>query len=69
MRGLLVELARYNSASNEKITSLAIPSFCTGVGGMGEKESATQMRVAFENVALNGWKNIKHPAMAPYAKN
>jgi len=66
MRGLLVAIAKHNSRSDAKISSVAIPSLCTGVGGMNEKESARQMKNAFDNVVMSGWESVKHPAMAPY---
>ncbi|WP_431686281.1 macro domain-containing protein [Hahella sp. NBU794] len=67
MRGLLMTLVRYNAKSDNKIRHIAIPSLCTGVGGMDAVESATQMRAAFDNVVLRGWENVRHPAMAPFA--
>lgn len=67
MRGLLVEIYRFNSTGNSCINSIAIPSLCTGVGRMAESESAEQMRIAFENIIFGKWRDVKHPAMAPYA--
>ncbi|MFK5970794.1 MAG: macro domain-containing protein [Candidatus Marithrix sp.] len=69
MRALLVALAKYNSHTTNKIQTVAIPSLGTGIGGMSAKESARQMKTAFKNIVLNGWQEIKHPAMAPYAIN
>lgn len=69
MRALLVEIANHNSRGNNKIRSVAIPSLCTGVGGMKPKDSAEQMRAAFENVVMSGWQSVRHPAMAPFATN
>ncbi|GAA3919106.1 hypothetical protein [Litoribacillus peritrichatus] len=66
-QGLLVCLAKHNASGGAKIRSIAIPSLCTGVGGMNETESAKQMKTAFENVVMDKWLSIKHPAMAPYA--
>ena len=67
MRAVLVEIARFNRIKSHKISSVAIPSLCTGVGGMSPAESAKQMRVAFDNVALGGWTRVVHPAVAPFA--
>lgn len=67
MRATLVAIAKYNKSGSGKIRSVAIPCFCTGVGGMSITESAQQMRTAFENVVMGGWEKVKHPAMAPYA--
>ena len=65
MRALLLALAKLN-ANSTTVSSGAIPSLCTGVGGMSADESARQMKTAFENIVLGGWRSVKHPAMAPY---
>ncbi len=67
MRGLLVAIANFNRTAENKMDSVAIPSLCTGVGGMSAEESASQMYVAYENVDMSNWRNVLHPAMAPYA--
>jgi len=69
MRALLVALAKHNSNTTNKIQSVAIPSLGTGIGGMSAKKSAQQMKTAFKNIVMNGWQEIKHPAMSPYATN
>lgn len=67
MRGLLVAIATHNRNSNSKLDSIAIPSLCTGVGGMSAEDSAEQMYTAYDNVVMSGWEYVKHPAIAPYA--
>jgi hypothetical protein len=49
------------------IRVVAIPGLCTGVGRMPCSVSAHQMRVAYDNVVGGGWKEVVHPAMAPFA--
>ena len=66
MRALLIALSKYNEFARNKIRHIAIPSLCTGVGGMSEAESATQMRAGFDNIVMEGWRSILHPAMAPF---
>ena len=66
MRALLVAVSNHNAVNAEKIHHLAIPSLCTGIGAMCAKESARQMRAGFDNIVCEGWRNILHPAMAPF---
>ena len=67
MRAVLVQIAAHNEQRGTKISSVAIPSLCTGVGGMNPIDSASQMRVAYDNIVREGWTQVSHPAMAPYA--
>ena len=66
-RGALVAISKFVAASNPAIRTVAIPGMCTGVGGMPFGESASQMRAAFASVLSGGWRQVAHPAMAPYA--
>ena len=66
-RGSLVAIAKYNQHRERKIRSVAIPSMCTGVGGMDPKVSSLQMMKAFENVAIGLWEKVAHPSLAPFA--
>ena len=67
MRGLLVALLRYNSSHSKPIRSVVVPGLGTGVGRMSYRESAQQMRVAYNNVMGNGWRNVVYCALAPFA--
>ena len=66
-RAALVALVQHNDSGAEPIRSVAIPGMCTGVGGMSFPEAAAQMRTAFANVVEERWRQVAHPAMAPYA--
>jgi O-acetyl-ADP-ribose deacetylase (regulator of RNase III) len=70
MRAVLVAVLRHNERSEptRRIHSLAIPGLCTGVGGMDYGvSSAEQMRAAYDNVIGGRWREVVHPAMAPFA--
>ena len=67
MRAVLVAIIHHNRLSENTIQSVAIPGFCSGVGGMSPQESAGQMRTAYDVIIGEGWKKIIHPALAPYA--
>ncbi len=67
MRAILVAILQHNQADSSRIDSVAVPGLCTGVGGMPHTEAAQQMRVAYDNVIGEGWKQVVSPAMAPYA--
>ena len=58
---------RHNAASPRVIRTLAVPGLCTGVGGMPSAEAARQMRVAYDIVIGGRWREVTHPALAPYA--
>lgn len=66
MRAILVSLFKYNAYQEIKIKHIIIPSLCTGVGRMPYRESAPQMFKAYQNIVLGEWKDVAHPAMAPY---
>ena len=67
MRAILANVLRFNESQPHPINSVAIPGLCTGVGGMTAAESANQMRTAYDNIILQGWRRVKHPVQAPYA--
>jgi O-acetyl-ADP-ribose deacetylase (regulator of RNase III) len=67
MRAALVAVLRHNKAGGRTIHSLAVPGLCTGVGGMPSAEAARQMRAAYDSVVGGKWRDVLHPAMAPYA--
>jgi O-acetyl-ADP-ribose deacetylase (regulator of RNase III) len=65
-RAALVALLQHRD-SGARIKSVAIPGMGTGVGGMAFGEAASQMRTAFASVVEERWRQVAHPAMAPYA--
>ena len=65
-RAALVALVQHDNRG-APIKSVAIPGMCTGVGGMSFTEAASQMRTAFASVVEERWRQVAHPAMAPYA--
>ncbi len=67
LRAALVAVLQHNREDPRPIRSLAVPGLCTGVGGMDFGIAARQMRSAFDNVIGEGWKEVVHPAQAPYA--
>ncbi|MES2464952.1 MAG: macro domain-containing protein, partial [Armatimonadota bacterium] len=67
LRAVLVAVLQHNREYPTPIRSLAVPGLCTGVGGMDFGIAARQMRSAFDNVIGGGWKDVVHPAQAPYA--
>lgn len=66
-RAALVALVQHTKGGAQPIRSVAIPGMCTGVGGMSFTEAASQMRTAFASVVEERWRQVAHPAMAPYA--
>ncbi|MCP4163662.1 MAG: phosphatase [Deltaproteobacteria bacterium] len=46
---------------------IVCPALGCGVGGVDPKDAAEQMLTAFAVIAFNRWKDIIHPAQAPYA--
>jgi O-acetyl-ADP-ribose deacetylase (regulator of RNase III) len=67
MRAILVAIIRHNQTDARPIHHIAVPSLCTGVGGMPYGEAAGQMHAAVENVLKGRYQSIVHPATAPYA--
>lgn len=67
MRAVLVAVTRHNARSERKITRLAVPGLCTGVGGMSPGLAAIQMRAAYDAIVGGAWQEVAHPAMAPFA--
>src|SRR5262249_3418507 len=61
MRAALVSILDHNKNGSVRISSLAVPGLCTGVGGMSAEEAAQQMRVAYNMVVLGEWRQIVHP--------
>ncbi len=61
MRALLVAAAKAN------LRHVVCPGLGTGVGGMAYDEAAHQMRVAFQMIVMEGWRQIVHAAQAPFA--
>jgi O-acetyl-ADP-ribose deacetylase (regulator of RNase III) len=66
-RAALVALARHTASGPQSISTVAIPGMATGVGGMSFGEAAAQMRAAFASIVEERWRQVAHPAMAPYA--
>jgi O-acetyl-ADP-ribose deacetylase (regulator of RNase III) len=67
MRAVLVAVLRHNAGSARPIRSLAVPGLGTGVGALDPREATTQMRTAYDNVIGEQWRQVVHPALAPYA--
>lgn len=67
MRAALVAVLQHNAAGKPPIHSLAVPGLCTGIGAMPATVAAEQMRTAYDVIVTDRWRQIVHPAMAPYA--
>jgi O-acetyl-ADP-ribose deacetylase (regulator of RNase III) len=67
MRAALVAVLRHNAGAARQIRSLATPGLGTGVGGIDARQAAEQMRQAYDNVVGEKWRQVVHPAQAPYA--
>jgi O-acetyl-ADP-ribose deacetylase (regulator of RNase III) len=67
MRAALVAILDHNKDGLVRISSVAVPGLCTGVGGMPADEAGPQMRAAYDMVVLGGWRQIVHPIQAPFA--
>jgi len=74
--GALVAVLRHNAAidtpnqtnpQRQPIRILSSAGLGTGVGGMDVGVSAEQMRAAYDSVIGGEWRDIVHPAQAPYA--
>jgi O-acetyl-ADP-ribose deacetylase (regulator of RNase III) len=61
MRAMLLTAYRAN------LIHVACPGLGTGVGGIPYDEAAHQMKVAFQMIIMEEWKNIIHPLQAPFA--
>jgi O-acetyl-ADP-ribose deacetylase (regulator of RNase III) len=66
MRAALVAVLRHNAFSTRPIRTLAVPGLGTGVGGLGAADAAAQMRTAYDQIIGGTWRQVLHPAMAPY---
>jgi len=67
MRAVLVAVHRHNAHQEAPIRVIVLPGLCTGVGRMPHSVAAYQMRAAYDNIVGGGWKEVAHPAMAPFA--
>lgn len=67
MRAALVAVLKHNATSNSPIRSIAIPGLATGVGGIAYQDASEQMRRAYDSVIGGKWRDVIHPALAPYA--
>lgn len=67
MRAVLVAVSVHNAGNGAPIRTVAISGLCTGVGRMPHGVAAHQMRIAYDNVVDGGWREVEHPAMAPFA--
>lgn len=69
MRAALVAVLRHNSDTGRKrpIRSLAVPGLGTGVGGLDADDASEQMRAAYDGIVGGRWREIVHPAQAPFA--
>lgn len=67
MRAALIAILQHNQAQTDKIRHIALPCLCTGVGGMPYQESAEQMHTAMHQILSGNWRQVIHPAVAPYA--
>jgi O-acetyl-ADP-ribose deacetylase (regulator of RNase III) len=69
LRAALVAVSLHNCSNPRRIGSLAVPGLCTGVGGMSPEHAAVQMRSAYDSVIGGLWREVKHPALAPFARS
>ena len=68
MRAVLLAVTQHNAQPIKKpIKTVAVSGLCTGIGAMSSTTAARQMRIAYDNVVGGGWKEVLHPAMAPFA--
>jgi len=67
MRALLTCIIDYNLRAEQPILHIAMTSLCTGIGRMPYQKAAEQMLVAYDMIIHQHWKQVMHPAMAPYA--
>ncbi len=66
-RAALLAVRAHNHDARKPIDSLAVSGLCTGVGGLSGPEAAGQMLAAFRSVVRGQWREVRHPAMAPFA--
>lgn len=66
LRAILVAVQKYNNQKSQKINHLVLSALCTGVGGMPFQESGEQMLTAIQHISGNHWRQVNHPALAPY---
>jgi O-acetyl-ADP-ribose deacetylase (regulator of RNase III) len=67
LRAVLVAVLQHNAQAEKPIRTIAVPGLCTGVGRMPCSVAAHQMRSAYDNILGGEWKEVLHPAMAPFA--
>ena len=66
MRAAFAAILDHNEGGDRRIESVAVPGLGTGVGGMSPEDSALQMRAAYDMIVAGGWKDVLHPAQAPF---
>ncbi len=66
-RAALLAVRFHNQGAEKPLDSLAVSGLCTGVGGIQAAEAAGQMLAAFRSVVRDQWREVRHPAMAPFA--
>jgi O-acetyl-ADP-ribose deacetylase (regulator of RNase III) len=66
LRAALVAVLRHNAGGRRAIRTLGVPGLGTGVGALPPREAADQMRTAYDNVVGERWRQVVHPALAPY---
>jgi O-acetyl-ADP-ribose deacetylase (regulator of RNase III) len=66
MRAAFAAILDHNEGETQRIGSMAVPGLGTGVGGMSPEDSALQMRAAYNMIVAGGWKDVLHPAQAPF---
>ncbi len=66
-RAALLAVRAHNLSTETPIDSLAVSGLCTGVGGLSGPEAAGQMLAAFRSVVCGQWREVRHPALAPFA--
>ena len=66
MRAALIAVLRHDR-ERRRIRSLAVPGLGTGVGGLDADDAAEQMRAAYDVIVGGRWREVVHPAQAPFA--
>jgi O-acetyl-ADP-ribose deacetylase (regulator of RNase III) len=66
MRAAFAAILDHNQGGDRRIESVAVPGLGTGVGGMSPEDSALQLRAAYDMIVAGGWKDVLHPAQAPF---
>lgn len=66
MRAVLVATIKHNEKNENRIKTIILSSFCTGVGGMPYQAAAEQMLTALRIILDERYKEIVHPVLAAY---